>query len=201
MKYSEEPTIGKDCELVNVELGMWTEVGEKNWLQNTVLGDWSYTGPMCIVQNADIGKFSNIAAMVRIGPTDHPMDRPTMHHFTYRCRAFGLSDVDDEEFFAKRVSQKTFIGHDTWLGHGVIIMPEVSIGIGAVIGSGALVTKDIGDYEVAVGIPAKTVKRRFPEDIAERLKATAWWDWDYETIKDRLDDFRLPVEEFLEKYG
>ena len=201
MRLSERPTVGEGCILRNVGLGAWTEVGERNHMENVSLGDWSYTGPLCIVQNSAIGKFSNIAAMVRIGPTAHPMDRPTQHHFTYRCRDYGLAESDDEEFFAWRAEQRISIGHDTWLGHGAIIMPGVSVGNGAVIGGGAVVTGNVGDYEVAVGVPARTVKRRFPEDVAERLSAMAWWDWNHETIKERLDDFRAPIEAFLEKYG
>ncbi|MDF1568312.1 MAG: hypothetical protein RQ801_01320 [Spirochaetaceae bacterium] len=200
-RLSPEPTIHEGSVIESTRIGAWTEIGEKNHLENTEMGDWSYTGPFCIIQNARIGRFSNIAAMVRIGPTAHPMDRPTQHHFTYRRMDYGLSDTNDEDFFSWRAAQVARIGHDTWLGHGAVIMPGVTVGIGAVIGGGAVVTRDIGDYEVAVGVPAKQVKRRLSKIQARDMMKIAWWEWDYETIRERTEDFVLPVDEFLEKYG
>ena len=79
-------------------------------------------------------------------------------------------------------------------------MPGVKIGIGAVIGSGAVVTKDVGDYEVAVGVPAKVIKRRFPVHISEQLIKIAWWDWDRKKLESRFKEL-MEVESFIEKYG
>jgi phosphonate metabolism protein (transferase hexapeptide repeat family) len=198
-RLTEEATVGEGCELVDCSLGAWTEIGEHNHFENVDFGDFSYTGPWCIAQNAIIGKFSNIAAMVRIGPTDHPMDRPSLHHFTYRRALYGFGQ-DDGDFFAARKARVTRIGHDTWIGHGAIIMPGVNVGDGAVIGSGAVVTKDLPAYCVAVGVPAKPIRRRFAEREADALARIAWWDWDHGTIQSRARDFLLPVEKFIERY-
>ena len=73
-----------------------------------------------------------------IGPTDHPYERPSLHHFTYRQKMYGFSDQDDGPFFEQRESQITTIGHDTWIGHGAIIQPGVTVGDGAIVGSGAM---------------------------------------------------------------
>ena len=196
----KEPYIHENCRLFNTELGEYTEVGILNYMENVKLGDFSYAGDCCIIQNSEIGKFANIAAMVRIGPTDHPMERPTLHHFTYRRMKYGLAATDDEEFFRWRAEQKTLIGHDTWIGHGAIIMPGVKIGHGAVVGAGAVVTKDVEPYTIVVSVPAQPIKRRFTEDTVRKLLVIKWWDWSYETIKNRLDDFYLPVNEFTNKY-
>lgn len=199
-RLGKDPTIHKNCQMVNTELGEYTEVGIYNYLENVHLEDYSYTGEFCMVQNAEIGKFANIAAMVRIGPTDHPMSRPTLHHFTYRRVKYGFAEADDEKFFQWRAEQKTFIGHDTWIGHGAIIMPGVNIGNGAVVGSGAIVTKDVEPFTIVVGVPARSIKKRFPDDIVQKLEVIKWWDWSYEIIKERLADFYLPIEEFVAKY-
>ena len=89
---SKEPMIHEHVQLKNTRLGEFTEIGLYNFIENTVMDDYSYTGQFCFIQNARIGKFSNIAAMVRIGPTDHPYERPSLHHFTYRQQMYGFSD-------------------------------------------------------------------------------------------------------------
>jgi hypothetical protein len=63
------------------------------------------------------------------------------------------------------------------------------------------VTKDVPAYTIVAGNPARTIKRRFPEAVASRLAALAWWDWDHETLRGAVPDFRkLAVEDFLAKY-
>lgn len=199
VKLGQEPFMHEHVTLKNVQFGQYNEVGPYNYFENVVFGDYSYTGQFCFIQNAVIGKFSNIAAMVRIGPTDHPYERPSLHHFTYRRKMFGFHTKDDQAFFEQRKSRKVWIGHDTWIGHGAIIRPEVKIGDGAVIGSGAVVTKDIPPYAIAVGVPAKVIKYRFPREIIDQLHGIEWWNWSYEKMKEHLDDFHL--EQFIKKHS
>jgi serine acetyltransferase len=89
-----------------------------------------------------------------------------------------------------------------WIGHGATVLPGVKVGDGAVIGAGAVVTKDVAAYAVVGGVPAKTIRQRFPAPIAERLQTLAWWDWEHDRLRQALPDFRaLTVEAFLEKHG
>lgn len=195
-----EPTVHPTAVVENAELGAYTEVGAMSFLENVTLGDYSYGGQFCFFQNVTIGAFANIAASVRIGPTAHPAERATQHHFTYRRRLYGFGQTDDEQFFAWRAAQRAQIGHDTWIGHGAVIMPKVTVGTGSIVGSGAVVTRDVPPYTVAVGVPAKVIKRRFDDAIAEALQEIAWWQWDHQTIGERVDDFAGPVQAFVEKY-
>ena len=81
------------------------------------------------------------------------------------------------------------------------MLPGRKIGTGAVVAAGAVVTKDVAAYTIAVGNPARPLRRRFPEDIAERLMRLSWWDWDHDALHHALPDFRqLPIEAFLSKY-
>lgn len=75
------------------------------------------------------------------------------------------------------------IGNDVWIGYEAVIMSGVKIGNGAIIGTRAVVTKDVPPYTIVGGIPAKIIRRRFDDATIERLEALHWWDWDYEKIK------------------
>jgi serine acetyltransferase len=83
-----------------------------------------------------------------------------------------------------------------------MVKPEVTVGDGAVVASGAIVTKDVEPYVIVAGTPAKVIRRRQPVEVAERLTALAWWDWSHERLRGALADFRaLSAEAFLEKHG
>ena len=157
---------------------------------------------MSDIANTTVGKFANIAALTRIGPTDHPYRNASLHHFLYRSRSYWDDVEDDDEFFAHRKARRTIIGPDTWLGHGAIVKPEVTIGAGAIVASGAVVTKDVAPYMIVAGVPAVPLRERFPPRVAERLLALAWWDWSHDRLRQALDDFRnLPAEAFLERHN
>jgi carbonic anhydrase/acetyltransferase-like protein (isoleucine patch superfamily) len=88
-----------------------------------------------------------------------------------------------------------------WIGHGAIVLPGRSVGTGAVIAAGAVVTKDVVPYAIVAGNPARVVRLRFSEPIAARLERLKWWDWSHERLRAALTDFRqLPIERFLDKY-
>lgn len=200
-RLTKEPTVHEHTSLKEVTFGAYNEIGVWNFIEYTDFGDYAYTGQFCFVQNARIGKFSNIAANVRIGATAHPYERASLHHFTYRPTMYGFAETDDSAFFEKRHSQQISIGHDTWIGHGAMIMPNVTVGNGAIVAAGAIVTKDVPPYAVVMGVPAKVVKYRFDDEVITGLEKMAWWDWPAATIKERFEDFRLPIKEFLAKYS
>lgn len=195
------PLIHPDCQINNSSFGAFCEVGRFSRVLNSSFEDYSYGDQFSDITNTSVGKFANIAAMTRIGPTDHPMANASLHHFLYRSSYYWEDATDDDAFFQARHARRSVIGPDTWIGHGVIIKPDVSIGAGAVIASGAVVTKDVPPYMIMAGLPATPLRPRFPTTIADRLQALAWWDWSHETLRHALPDFRsLPAEAFLEKY-
>ena len=198
---SVEPTIDASARLNDVKLGAYCEVGARTVLNEVTMGDYSYVVNDAQITYTGIGKFCSIAAMTRINPGNHPMHRATQAHFTYRASAYFAGESDDAEFFEWRRAHRIEIGHDVWIGHGAIVLPGRSVGTGAVIAAGAIVTKDVPAYTVVGGNPARAIKRRFSDEIAGRLGELAWWDWDHETLRTALPDFRkLTVEAFLEKY-
>lgn len=197
---SAAPTIAATASIQNSRFGRYTQVGEQTKLNDVTLDDYSYICEFGDAISTDIGKFTNIAAMVRINPGFHPLERPTQHHFTYRAQQYGLADEDDAEFFAWRRRQRVQIGHDVWIGHGAILMPGIRVGNGAVIGSGSIVTRDVPAYAIVGGNPARPIRQRFNRAIAEAIEAIAWWDWEHERLREYLDDFK-DLRRFLDRHG
>ena len=198
---ASDPYVHPGSSLTDSTFGAWVEIGANTRVANSAFGDYSYCDRMCDIANAQIGKFANIASCVRIGATDHPMEKASLHHFLYRSASYWDDAEDDADWFAHRKSRRAEIGHDTWIGHGALIKPEVTIGHGAVVAAGTVVTKDVAPYTIVGGNTAKLIRRRYTEPVAERMIALAWWDWDHATLRAALADFRaLPAEAFLEKY-
>ena len=198
----EAPFLHPDCDVTDTTFGRYTEIGRGTRIAHSHLGDYSYCDRFADIANAQIAKFANIASYVRIGATDHPMDKASLHHFHYRSADYFDNAGDDADWFAHRRTRRAVIGHDTWIGHGAQIRPDVTLGDGCVVAGGAIVTKDVAPYMIVAGIPAVSLRARFPSDIAERMLALAWWDWPHDKLRLALDDFRtLKAEAFLEKYA
>ncbi|MDQ0326249.1 phosphonate metabolism protein (transferase hexapeptide repeat family) [Rhodopseudomonas julia] len=200
-KLSETPLIAPDAVVKDSRLGRYTAIGARTQFQNSNLGDYSYITEDGNVARATIGKFCSIAQNVRINASNHPVWRASQHHFTYRSDDYFEDAEPDEDFFAWRGDNSVVIGHDVWIGHGAILLPGVRVGDGAIIAAGAVVSRPVGAYEIAAGVPARLIKRRFPEEVAARLQGLAWWDWPHARLRVALADFRaLSVEAFLTKY-
>jgi hypothetical protein len=197
-----DPVIDPTASVRDSQLGIYTEIGARTKVAETIMGDYSYIVNDGDVIYSTIGKFCSIAAQVRINPGNHPMWRASQSHFTYRASAYFKGETDESEFFDWRRAHHVSIGHDVWIGHGVVILAGRKIGTGAVIAAGAVVSKDVEPYTIVGGVPAKEIGRRFDKSIADRLEEMGWWNWDHETLRLRLADFRsLKIEAFLEKYG
>lgn len=199
-KLSERPTIHATSRLFQCKVGAWTDIGPNSVLMESTLDDYSYLAGDAQIVYSTIGKFCSIASHVRINPGNHPMDRVTQHHSTYRRVEYGFDSEDDHAFFQWRRDHHCTVGHDVWIGHGAVIMPGVTIGTGAVIGSSAVVTKDVEPYAIVVGVPARPVRKRFDDATIAALLRIAWWDWDRATLEARFAELR-DVKTFVATYG
>ncbi|MGV8144578.1 MAG: CatB-related O-acetyltransferase [Methanothermobacter sp.] len=94
------------------------------------------------------------------------------------------------------------IGNDVWMGQNALILPGVNIGDGAVIGANSVVTRNVDDYEIVAGNPAKHVKYRFNPQQIDSLKKIRWWDWPIEKIKENINFIESSdIDEFIEKFS
>jgi phosphonate metabolism protein (transferase hexapeptide repeat family) len=196
-----KPNIHPDAMVHDSVLGPWTMIGARCVLSEVRFGAYSYIVNDASAVYADVGKFCSIAQSVRINPGNHPLAKAALHHFSYRSRSYQVGDADDAAFFEWRRAARVRIGNDVWIGHAAVILPGVTIGDGAAIGAGAVVSKDVAPYTIVAGVPARPIRERFPSDVQAGLQEIAWWDWPHDRIKAALEDFRsLDAAAFVAKH-
>lgn len=159
------------------------------------LGAYSYVQSDSMVNHAEIGPFCSIAGGVIIGLGEHPINMVSTSPLFY-------DPVQPlPKFFAKErlftdIFPKTVIGADVWIGQGAMVKAGVRIGVGAVIGSASMVTKDVPPYTIAAGNPCRPIRLRFPEATCKRLLDSRWWDFSETRLEELADSFSDP-ETFL----
>ena len=136
-------------------------------------GSFSY-GSLLTIGNCD--PYTEIGAYVSIGPNvrrfgaSHPMGDPALHPLFYNPN-LGLVAADQDV-----VRSKCWIGHDSWIGANVTILPGCRrIGVGSAIGAGSVVTRDVPDFAVVAGNPAKLIRSRFPEEAQDKVRQSQFW--------------------------
>ena len=85
------------------------------------------------------------------------------------------------------------IGDDVWIGYGAYIKDGVTIGNGAIIAAGAVVVKDVPEYAIVGGVPARLIRMRFTEDQIQKIKEMNWYDWPLEKLEKEKEKFTVPV--------
>lgn len=196
-----EPRIHPTAELKSCRLGRYAAIGERVVLREVTVGDYSYFERHAEAIYTTIGKFCSIAANSRINALEHPLERLTTHKLSYRPNEYFRYLGVDQGFRERRRAKKVSIGHDVWIGHGAVILPGVTVANGAVIGANAVVTRDVGAYEIVAGMPAEHLRLRFAPDIAARIERLAWWDWPAERLFEAIPDMQsLAIGDFLDRW-
>lgn len=135
-------------------------------------------------ERVEIGKFCSIAKDVVIfGGGEHILSYATTFPFKWMSASFGADDRHKDDY----TKGPTTIANDVWIGYGATILSGVKIGNGAVIGAQAVVTKNVPDYAIVAGNPAKIIRHRFQPETIDRLLALRWWEWDLPKIYANLD--------------
>lgn len=178
-------SIADFCTLRNVKLDGYNFIQRGADLLRSEVGKYTLIEKYTSIHDATIGAFCEISWNVSIGGDNHNYKLPSIHHF-YWQRQFGFGEDLTESgkvFMDKIKDEECEIGNEVWIGCNAVINRNVKVGDGAIIASGAVVTKDVPPYAIVGGVPAKIIKYRFPEEIIKRLLKIKWWSWPYEILK------------------
>ncbi|MBQ0126568.1 MAG: CatB-related O-acetyltransferase [Bacteroidales bacterium] len=169
-------------------------ISRKCKLYKSSIGEYSYCAPNVDLEHAKVGRYCSIGKRCIIGAASHSIDHlSTSPVFTQQHNRLGVSFTERDLF--KTAYKTTNIGNDVWIGSCAIVLSGVNVGDGAVVGAGAVVTKDVPPYAVVGGVPAKIIRYRFKEDTIASLQQMQWWNWDEKRIKENVDLFQHPIEE------
>lgn len=135
-----------------------------------------------------IGKFCSIACGVKFIFTsaNHTLKSFSTYPFPLFWEEYGLAQKDVTQAWDNKGD--IIIGNDVWIGYEAIIMSGVHIGNGAIIGTKAVVTKDVEPYTIVGGVPAQFIKKRFADETIKKLQTICWWDWDKEKLRYKIND-------------
>ncbi len=160
----------------------------RDFQKNNVL----YHYPECNNDKLEIGKFCSIAcgAKFLFNASNHAIGPLSTYPFPIFFEEWGLATDTASISEAWDNKGDIVIGSDVWIGYEAVILSGVTIGDGAIIGTRALVTKDVEPYTIVGGVPAKTIRKRFDDSVIEKLLELRWWDWPEDRIKRSLDAIR-----------
>jgi acetyltransferase-like isoleucine patch superfamily enzyme len=154
---------------------------------DVTIGKYSTLARECVLHGGKIriGNYCQFGPRVAIYGVNHP---------THRITTYINKNLFDGRLSPEKTGEPVEVGNDVWVGYGAILLPGVKVGDGAIIGAGAVVSKDIGAYEVAVGNPARVIKERFDHELVDLLSQWQWWNLDPEDLKQHESIFFENIE-------
>jgi acetyltransferase-like isoleucine patch superfamily enzyme len=152
-------------------------------LIDSELGAYSYISQNSLVNKTQVGKFCSIGHGTYIGLWEHNMAVSTHSFYLYESSGNLVKGYKDYD----KCALSTYLGNDVWVGANSVILKGRSVGDGAIVGAGSVVTRDVPPYAIAVGNPAKIVKYRFPPDDIAFLLRLQWWDAPREILQEMVD--------------
>jgi acetyltransferase-like isoleucine patch superfamily enzyme len=164
----------------NYEIGMYSSVNRSILKIGGGIATESY------VSDAIIGAYSLIGSRVSVGGFEHPKDWLSIGAFQWG-QSTGHWNISSDaqkrlEKHSKPKPVQTIIGPDCWLGNNSVVLSSVTIGAGAIIGAGCVVTKNVPPYSICVGNPGKIIGTRFSDAVISQLLELEWWNLDLEEI-------------------
>jgi virginiamycin A acetyltransferase len=177
--------IGDHSVLIKSVLESNIAINRRNFIQESRIGRFTYTGFNTVIRGSSVGRFCSISWNVSIGGKDHPDDRVT----TSTLWAFNNMNgtKDSRGFKYGEIGSDCVLGNDVLVSANAVVLRDVTVGHGSVIGAGAVVTKNVDPFTVVAGVPAKPIRKRFSAHIVDALLEIKWWDWPVPVIRENLD--------------
>lgn len=187
------------CRIEDCVLGSYVQLQRYAMMYNVKMGDCTYTGKNFTAWHCKIGKYCSISWNVSIGGANHDYHRITSHAFLY-TDLFGINTKGRKQGVYDRFQLPCLVGNDVWIACHAIICRGVTVGDGAVIAAGAVVTKDVAPYSIVAGVPAREIGRRCSSEQAALLQKSEWWNLPRKVIEDNIDFFNQVIsDESVEK--
>lgn len=169
------------------------KINRKSLINGASIDSYSYIGQKCVLNNCKIGKFCSIGSDVHIVASQHPTtgyisSSPIFYSDKKQC---GITFSEEKKYKEHKTidGYSAIIENDVWIGEHVYIMGGVTIGNGAVVALGSIVTKDVPPYAVVAGVPARVIRYRFDNETIEQLLKDEWWNKPIDWIKDNYHSF------------
>ena len=172
--------------IINSQIHKTAKINSGATIVESTIGRYTYTCYDDEIVNCEIGQFCSISDDVIIGGAEHPIDWGSTSPVFQNVKHSGPKKRFSKHNFEGIA--RTVIGNDVWVGKRVIIKAGIKIGDGAVIGAGAVVTKDVPPYAVVAGVPGKVLKYRFDEETIAKLLKLKWWNLSDEELEKRADN-------------
>ncbi len=177
------------CASKDTIIGNKTHLLKNTIINHSKIGFFTYVGRDSLIQNTTIGNYCSISHEFICGLGNHPIDKFSTSPLFYKAHnTFNVHVVEQNSNYQDYNAIE--IGNDVWIGARVIVLDGVKIGNGAVIATGAVVTKDVPPYAIVGGVPAKIIKYRFDATQQDALLNSEWWnhipDDAYRMMKDRI---------------
>lgn len=145
------------------------------------------------ISNVSVGRYCSFATGVIISPCRHPIDTVSSSFSLYNTGMYNFTSFPKADDLPLSFGEKPVeIGNDVWIGANAVVMDGLTIGDGAVIAAGAVVTKDVPPYAIVGGVPAKVIRYRFSPELIHRLQATQWWRWSPDALRASGVDLKDP---------
>lgn len=178
-------------------------VGNNTYLSGTSFGYGSFVGFGCEFSNCKIGRYCSLGSNIRVVSATHPTNGFISTHPAFFSDTYWFHYVKESKFkehLKNADGLECSIGNDVWIGDNVLILGGCKIGDGAIIGMGSIVLHDVPPYTIVAGVPAREIRKRFPEDIIESLQELEWWNKPINWIEEHAEEF-TDVEHFVSKYA
>lgn len=188
--------IFEGAQVVRCELGECNTFFENVLVNFSKFGSYTYVARDARIFNAEVGNFCSIGPGCKIGLGIHPVNLISTYPSFFSFNGDNPIKLAEKNY--AETTRKITIGSDVWIGANAIVLDGITIGNGAVVAAGAVVTKNVHDYEIVGGVPAKLIKKRFDEQQIAQLLQLRWWDKDINWLMTNLTNFNDP-EAFFNK--